>query len=117
MSGSLNLIKLCVGCDDPAELAARIQKKYATITAFSSSFTQAIRNAASGDTERRAGTIAFKKPLLVRWETVTPEKELLLVAQDAVWDYFEEDKEAYRYAVEEIINSKTMLRFLTGKAK
>ncbi|MFU2209951.1 LolA family protein [Solidesulfovibrio sp. C21] len=101
---------------DPTELAGRIQKKYATINAFSALFTQAIRNAASGDTEHRSGSFFFKKPVLVRWETVKPEKELLIVGKDAVWDYFEEDKEAYRYAVKEIISSKTMLRFLTGKA-
>jgi outer membrane lipoprotein carrier protein len=102
--------------DDPAQLAGRIQKKYASINAFSASFTQAIRNAASGDTENRSGSFVFKKPLLVRWETVKPEKELLLVGASAVWDYFEEDKEAFRYSVQEIIGSKTMLRFLTGKA-
>lgn len=101
---------------DPVDLASRIQKKYAAITAFSAEFTQAIRNAASGDTEHRSGTIAFQKPLLVRWETVKPEKELLLVAKDAVWDYFEEDKEVYRYDVKDVISSKTMLRFLTGQA-
>ncbi len=101
---------------DPVELAGRIQKKYASIGAFSAEFSQAIRNAASGDTERRSGSFLFKKPLLVRWDTVKPEKELLIVGANAVWDYFEEDKEAYRYAVQDIINSKTMLRFLTGKA-
>ena len=102
--------------DDPTQLAGRIQKKYATINAFSAGFTQAIRNAASGDTENRSGTFFFKKPTLVRWETVKPEKELLIVGTAAVWDFFEEDKEAYRYSVEEVISSKTMLRFLTGKA-
>lgn len=101
---------------DPTELAGRIQKKYASISAFSAEFSQAIKNAASGDVEQRSGSFVFKKPTLVRWETLKPEKELLIVGKDAVWDYFEEDKEAYRYSVEEIINSKTMLRFLTGKA-
>lgn len=101
---------------DATELAGRIQKKYASINAFSANFRQAIRNAASGEVENRSGSFLFKKPLLVRWETVKPEKELLLVGRDAVWDYFEEDKEAYRYSVKEIISSKTMLRFLTGKA-
>jgi outer membrane lipoprotein carrier protein len=101
---------------DPTELAGRIQKKYAAINAFSAEFSQAIRNAASGDTENRSGSFTFKKPVLVRWETLKPEKELLIVGTSAVWDYFEEDKEVYRYSVEEVINSKTMLRFLTGKA-
>jgi len=102
--------------DDPSQLAGRIQQKYASITAFSADFTQAIRNAASGDTEHRSGSFLFKKPTLVRWETVKPEKELLIVGASAVWDYFEEDKEAYKYSVKDIISSKTMLRFLTGKA-
>jgi len=102
--------------DDPVQLAGRIQQKYASINAFSASFTQAIRNAASGDTENRSGSFLFKKPTLVRWETVKPEKELLIVGTSAVWDYFEEDNEAYRYSVKEVISSKTMLRFLTGKA-
>lgn len=102
--------------DDPGQLAGRMQRKYAAIKAFSADFTQAIRNAASGDTEHRSGSFLFKKPTLVRWETVKPEKELLLVGTSAVWDYFEEDKEAYRYSVKDVIGSKTMLRFLTGKA-
>lgn len=101
---------------EAVELAGRMQKKYATINAFTAEFSQAIRNAASGDTERRSGSFSFKKPMLVRWDTVKPEKELLVVGKDVVWDYFEEDKEAYRYSVEEVIGSKTMLRFLTGKA-
>ncbi len=122
--GLYGLVVLCLllGCAasalaaDSAELAGRIQKKYASIHAFSAKFSQNIRNAASGDTEHRTGSFLFKKPVLVRWETVTPEKELLIVGKNAVWDYFEEDREAYRYAVDEIIGSKTMLRFLTGKA-
>lgn len=101
---------------EPAELAGRIQKKYASLSSFSAEFSQSIRNAASGDTERRSGSFLFKKPVLVRWETVKPEKELLVVGKDAVWDWFEEDREAYRYSVAEVISSKTMLRFLTGKA-
>ena len=101
---------------DATELAGRIQKKYAAISAFSAEFSQSIRNAASGDTEKRSGSFLFRKPMLVRWETVKPEKELLVVGKDAVWDYFEEDREAFRYPVQEIVSSKTMLRFLTGKA-
>lgn len=101
---------------DPVHTAGALQKKYDTIQSFTAKFKQDLKNSASGEVETRTGTIAFKKPLLVRWETVEPEKELLLVGKNEVWDYFSDDKEAYRYPVEEIINSKTMLRFLTGKS-
>ncbi|MFZ5813029.1 MAG: LolA family protein [Thermodesulfobacteriota bacterium] len=99
-----------------ADLADAVQKKYDGIVGFTANFNQDLKNSSSGEDEKRSGTIAFKKPSLVRWETVAPEKELLLVGKEAVWDYFEEDQEAYRYPVEEIISSKTMLKFLTGKA-
>ncbi len=99
-----------------ADLVDAVQKKYESLLGFKAEFTQDLKNSASGEGEKRSGTIAFKKPSLVRWETVKPEKELLLVGKDVVWDYFEDDREAFRYPVEEIINSKTMLKFLTGKA-
>lgn len=99
-----------------ADLVDAVQKKYESLSGFKAEFAQNLKNSASGEGESRSGTIAFKKPSLVRWETVKPEKELLVVGKDAVWDYFEDDREAYRYPVEEIINSKTMLKFLTGKA-
>jgi outer membrane lipoprotein carrier protein len=99
-----------------ADLVDAVQKKYESLSGFKAEFTQDLKNSASGEGEKRSGTVAFKKPGLVRWETVTPEKELLLVGKDVVWDYFEDDREAFRYPVEEIINSKTMLKFLTGKA-
>jgi outer membrane lipoprotein carrier protein len=99
-----------------ADLVDAVQKKYESLSGFTADFNQDLKNSSSGEGEKRSGTIAFKKPSLVRWETVSPEKELLLVGKDVVWDYFEDDREAYRYPVEEIINSKTMLKFLTGKA-
>ncbi len=99
-----------------ADLVDAVQKKYEEIVGFTADFNQDLKNSSSGEDEKRSGTIAFKKPSLVRWVTQKPEKELLVVGNDAVWDYFEEDKEAYRYPVEEIISSKTMLKFLTGKA-
>ncbi len=83
---------------DAGELAGRIQKKYAAISAFSANFKQAIRNAASGDTEHRSGQFLFKSPCSCAGDGQA-EKELLIVGKDAVWDYFEEDKEAYRYSV------------------
>ncbi|MEF3695860.1 outer membrane lipoprotein chaperone LolA [Desulfolutivibrio sp.] len=99
-----------------ADLVDAVQKKYESLSGFKTEFTQDLKNSASGEGEMRSGSITFKKPNLVRWETVKPEKELLLVGKEAVWDYFEDDREAFRYPVEEIINSKTMLKFLTGKA-
>lgn len=100
-----------------ADPTANIQKSYESIKGFTAKFSQTLVNSASGEKDDRVGVISFKKPVLIRWETDTPEKELLIVAKDAVWDYFEEDNEVFRYPVDEVINSKTMIRFLTGESK
>jgi outer membrane lipoprotein carrier protein len=98
------------------EITKQVQKTYQSITSFAADFRQEMNNASSKEREIRTGKIAFSQPGLIRWETVKPEKELLIVAKDSVWDYFEDEKTAYRYPVEDILNSKTMLKFLSGKA-
>lgn len=92
-----------------------IQKRYDSLSSFQSDFQQELTNAASGSVEKRSGRILFKQSL-VRWETQKPEKELLVVGQHAVWDYFEADKIAMKYRSSQVFNSKTMIRFLSGKA-
>ena len=97
------------------QLTAKVQKQYQTLTSFSADFTQVLTNATSKERETRTGRLIFSQPALIRWETDKPEKELLVVGQDMVWNAFPEEKAAYRYGVEDILGSKTMLRFLSGK--
>ncbi|WP_243309928.1 LolA family protein [Fundidesulfovibrio agrisoli] len=102
---------------DVAALTAKIQKQYQSMSSFSADFSQRLQNATSKETEIRTGKLVFAQPALIRWETLAPEKELLVVGKDAVWNAFPEEKSAYRYSVEEVLGSKTMLRFLSGKAR
>ena len=99
------------------EVTRRIQQQYETLKGFKAGFTQELTNAASGEVEKRRGTIAFMQPSLIRWETVEPEKELLLVGENAVWNYFSEDRIAIKYPLAQVLNSKTMIRFLSGNAR
>jgi outer membrane lipoprotein carrier protein len=98
------------------EITRQIQKQYQSIASFTADFNQELVNAGSKEHERLSGKIAFSQPGLIRWETVKPEKELLIVARDFVWDYFADENTAYKYPVEDILSSKTMLKFLSGKA-
>lgn len=100
---------------DVLKLAAQVQKQYQSLTSFSADFSQALTNATSKEREVRSGRLVFAQPAFIRWETDKPEKELLVVGKDVVWNAFPEEKTAYRYAVEDILGSKTMLRFLSGK--
>lgn len=112
------LFLLCAAyahAEDTASLAAKVQKKYQALTSFTADFTQVLVNANSQDRDTRTGRIVFAQPALIRWETEKPEKELLVVGKDVVWNAFPEDKTAYRYAVADVLGSKTMLRFLSGQ--
>ncbi|EGJ51319.1 outer membrane lipoprotein carrier protein LolA [Desulfocurvibacter africanus] len=99
------------------EITRRIQQQYETLKGFKAGFTQELTNAATGEVEKRRGTIAFMQPSLIRWETVEPEKELLIVGENAVWDYFSDDNLVIKYPLAQVLNSKTMIRFLSGKAR
>lgn len=99
-----------------SDLPDRIQARYETLRTFRAEFTQDLTNAASGEVSTRTGTISFENPSLVRWETISPDPELLVVGVDAVWDYFPDEQLAIRYAVDQLFDSKTMIRFLSGQA-
>jgi len=97
-------------------LTDAIQKRYESVQYFQADFQQELTNAASGSVEKRSGRIWFKQPSLVRWDTLKPEKEILAVGQNVVWNYVEADKVALKYRSNQVFKSKTMIRFLSGKA-
>ncbi|MFO7803386.1 MAG: outer membrane lipoprotein chaperone LolA [Desulfovermiculus sp.] len=97
------------------DIADLIQKQYTTVTSFQSQFTQELTNAASGESEERKGDIWYQKPEQIRWHTKCPEEELLVSDGEVVWDYFPEEKVAYKYSLEGRFDSKTMLKFISGE--
>jgi outer membrane lipoprotein carrier protein len=100
----------------PEDMPDIIQKRYETLRTFKADFVQELTNVASGDVEVRQGRIWFKQPSQVRWETTEPEKELLVVGPEYAWDYIEDEKLAIKYSVASLLDSKTILRFLSGRA-
>lgn len=100
-----------------SQITEDIQKKYEGLTGFKADFMQQLKNAATGQVESRTGSIAYKRANLVRWETNTPEKELLIVGKDAVWNYVPSEKMASKSPTSAVFNSKTMIRFISGQAR
>lgn len=105
-----------VWCAQAADLTDQVQKRYDTLKSFRAFFLQKLTNASSREVQERLGTIVFARPRFIRWETTSPEPELLIIGKDTVWDYFPKEETVYRYSVEQILSSKTMIRFLSGEA-
>ena len=97
------------------DLTAAIQEQYQTIQSFRTEFTQELINASSRDSEVRQGWIVYKRPRRIHWETISPEKEILILNQESVWDYYPAEGVAYRYSLRQMFDSKTMLRFISGE--
>ena len=96
---------------------ARIQRQYESIESFQAEFVQELSVAASREIDERHGKLFYRQPGLIRWETISPERELLIVGPEEVWNYFEEEEIAYRYAVEDVLGSAMVLRILSGQAR
>jgi len=112
----LVFVLFSVCCAQASDLSDQIQKRYDTLQSFRAFFLQKLTNASSREVQERLGSITFKRPHFIRWETTSPENELLIIGQDTVWEYFPEEETVYRYSVEQVLSSKTMIRFLSGEA-
>lgn len=97
--------------------ADRLQKRYASIDAMRAGFTQVLVHKESGSRETRSGTLAFKKPLNVRWETKKPDEELLVINDKVIWNVFPDEEMAYKYAPDLAQDSRSIVRVVTGQTR
>lgn len=97
-------------------LVNKLQSTYAAMTSFRAAFTQELTHQESATTETRHGTLLFRKPLLVRWETDKPNPELLLVTDKDIWNWLPDEELAYRYSLELARDSLPIIMVVTGQS-
>ncbi len=99
------------------DISKILLNKYKDINSIKTNFQQILKNRSTKEQEKRSGIIYIKKIkgiIKIRWETYFPEKEILIITKTNIWDYFPEEKLAYRYKLREIEQSKTILDLITG---
>ena len=99
------------------DLARKVQERYDALQALQTDYVQVLTSAATRDQEERTGRIYFKKPLLIRWVAETPEPELLVMDGEKVWNYFPDEETVYEYEAEDVLSSRAMLNFISGRAR
>ncbi len=97
-----------------ADIGPKLQKRYQGIQDFQAEFVQELTNAASREVEIRRGRVKFRKPDLLRLDTREPEQEMLLLDGEYVWQYFIQDQVAYKYSLQDRLESETLLQLLAG---
>jgi outer membrane lipoprotein carrier protein len=123
----VGLIVLCLLAAAPAWPAARnteaqtviqgVRDRYADIATLRAAFSQTLTHRESGAQERREGTLAFARPLRLRWETLTPDPELLILTEEGVWHYLPRENSAVRYGPELAADSRSVIRVITGGSR
>ena len=110
------LVLLVASAAQAADIAANIQARYEKLRTFSATFEQTLTHKESGSVEKRQGNLLFQKPLLIRWQTDKPHEETLVVTHKEIWDYLADEEIAYRYPLELVRDSRTIIQVITGQA-
>jgi len=93
-------------------------ENYKNIQSVRTKFNQILKSKTTREEEIRSGNIICKKSLnrvKVRWEIEKPEHEILIVNGNIIWDYFPEEKLAYKYKLSKIEQSRIIFDLITGK--
>ena len=110
------LVLLVASAAQAADIAATIQARYEKLRTFSATFEQTLTHKESGSVEKRQGNLLFQKPLLIRWQTDKPHEETLVVTNKEIGDYLVDEEIAYRYPLELVRDSRTIIQDITGQA-
>jgi outer membrane lipoprotein carrier protein len=99
-----------------ADLATRIQTRYATVKDFTADFTQSLTSALLTRPMTERGQLKVKKPDRMRWTYATDDKKVFVADGSRFYSYFPKD----RYVLERKLpgpnESSTALLFLAGRA-
>lgn len=77
----------------PDALAKSLQQRYQGIRDFSASFTHSYRGGVLRTQTTESGTVAVKKPGLMRWVYTTPEKKEFVSDGRKIYSYLPQDKQ------------------------
>jgi outer membrane lipoprotein carrier protein len=99
----------------PEALAGLLQKRYQGIRDFSADFVHTYRGGVLRTQTTERGTVAIKKPGLMRWVYTNPEKKEFVSDGRKIYSYLPEDKQVLVASVPSDDAATTPALFLAGK--
>jgi outer membrane lipoprotein carrier protein len=96
-------------------LAKALQQRYQGVRDFSASFTHSYRGGVLRTQTTERGTVAVKKPGLMRWVYTSPEKKEFVSDGKKVYSYLPQDKQVIVSDVPPADQATTPALFLAGK--
>jgi outer membrane lipoprotein carrier protein len=99
----------------PDALARALQQRYQGIRDFSASFTHSYRGGVLRTQTVERGSVAVKKPGLMRWMYTSPEKKEFVSDGKKIYSYLPADKQVIVSDVPPADQATTPALFLAGK--
>ncbi len=96
------------------DLVTKIQESYEKAEDLKAGFTQETNIRSIRKVDREEGTVYFKKPKKMLWDYRKPKSKKLVINPQKAWLYVPEDNLVYVQDAKKILNSRLMIRFLTG---
>ena len=99
----------------PEELAKALQERYQSVRDFTADFVQTYRGGVLRTETRERGTVAVKKPGLMRWIYTNPERKEFVSDGLKMYSYIPEDRQVVVSNVPTDSEAPTPVLFLAGK--
>ena len=117
LGGALLALTAVPSARQPAadELARRIQARYETVRDFTADFTQTAKSALLPQTSIERGSVKIRKPGLMRWEYIDPEKKIAGTDGADFYVYVAADRVVTYTPLPKPGEESTALLFLAGR--
>jgi outer membrane lipoprotein carrier protein len=99
----------------PEVLAKALQARYQNVRDFTADFVQTYRGGVLRTETRERGTVAVKKPGLMRWIYTAPERKEFVSDGQKMYSYIPEDRQVMVSNVPSDTEAPTPVLFLAGK--
>lgn len=101
----------------PKQAVDKIAKYYKNNKSMQGSFEQVMIHKASGNmTTETTGKFVFQsKPMQIRWETLPPQEELIIVTDKVIWNYIPDENVVYKYAPSALDEVYPFMGIITGQ--
>ncbi len=104
------------GPQKPCDLVIRkLQKRYNSTKDIKADFVQETRVPGDQQPITASGAVYFKRPHLMRWDYVTPEKELIVTSGTKVYVYEPEANQVSVLSRKQFLSSRLSRAFFFGK--
>ncbi|MBU0728380.1 MAG: outer membrane lipoprotein carrier protein LolA [Proteobacteria bacterium] len=98
----------------PLEIAGSLQKAYEKTRSISADFDQKTTVTMTGRDRHGAGKLVILKPGQMRWDYLTPDKQVIICDGETITMYFEKNRQLIAGSAREYISSDVTYSFFTG---